>query len=76
MKDFTAVMARKNTDKNYKNVQCLFTKRLKEISKAGNSSATFNPEEYGYHLDKIIDWLESLNFICKQETEDCIRIIW
>lgn len=76
MKIITADMARRNADKHFKTVKRLFMKRTKEISKNGNSSATFNPKDYQMHLDELLAWLESLNFVCKQESEDCIRIIW
>ncbi len=76
MKNITADIARKNENKHFKDMQHLFAKRIKEISKQGNSSATFNPKDNQNHLDKLIAWLESLNFVCKQESEDCIRIIW
>ena len=76
MKTITAEMARQNTEKNFKHAQRLFTKRIKEISKNGSSSATFNPKEYEDNLDKLLAWLEGLNFVCKEEGEDCIRIIW
>ena len=76
MKIITAAAAWQNTKKNFKKVQRLFMKELKRISKNGNSSATFNPKEYQEHVDKLITWIEGLGFVCKKETEDCIRIIW
>jgi hypothetical protein len=76
MKIITAAMARKNTDEKFKNVQRLFIKRLTEISKSGNSSATFNPKDYHGNLNQLLGWLESLNFVCNKEDEDCVRITW
>ncbi len=76
MKEITADMARKNSSKHFKATQRFFMKRIKEISKQGNSSATFNPKDYQMHLDEILTWLKGLGFICNQETDDCIRIVW
>lgn len=76
MKQITSDMARKNTDKNFRAVQRIFTKRIKEISKNGNSSATFDPKEYHRHLEPLIAWIESLGFVCDKERDHCIRIFW
>lgn len=76
MKEITSDMARENTDKNFRAVQRSFTKRIKEISKNGGSSATFNPEEYQRHLGPLIAWIKSLGFVCDKESDNCIRIFW
>ena len=76
MKNITADMARKNADKHFKSVKRFFAKRIKEISKNGNSSGTFNPKDYQSCLDELLVWLEGLGFVYIQENDDCIRIIW
>lgn len=76
MKQITADMARKNSNKHFKNVKRFFMKRLKEISRQGNSSAEFNPKDYRIHLDELLVWLKDLGFVCNQESEDLIRITW
>ena len=76
MKNITAEKARKNTSRHFKDAQRFFMKRLKEISKQGNSSGTFNPKDYQMHLDELLAWLKDLGFVCNQESDDLIRIIW
>ena len=71
MKYFTASQAYQISTKVSAHTKRRFSKRLKQIVKAGHSHATFTISEYQNNYMVIIDWLTSLGFECEIKNNIC-----